>query len=225
MSKFLQQDWKIHPPLDEAVDEDGNTKWKILVEWMMAVHNKYELSSRCFHIAINMLKEELIQFLDIQLDDIQLIALACTMEVVTRWYRAPEILLGDKYYGRHGSAVDIWSLGCIMAELLLPIPPELHVSPLLPGQNEDDQLSKTFQLFGVPNEEIWQDVSLFHKFTPKMYPCWSPKENIVRQRLVKLLPMLDQDGIDLMLGLLRLDPSERLSAKKALEHPWLKTSS
>lgn len=68
-----------------------------------------------------------------------------THMVVTLWYRAPELLLGCKLYS---TAIDMWSLGCIMAELL-------QKEPLLPGKTELEQLDKMFKLLGTPNEKIW----------------------------------------------------------------------
>jgi len=64
-----------------------------------------------------------------------------TQLVVTLWYRAPELLLGAKVYG---AAIDVWSLGCIFAELVLR-------KPLLPGQGEIDQIDKIFKLLGTPS--------------------------------------------------------------------------
>eukprot|EP00959_Pyramimonas_sp_CCMP1952_P433559 9079085-Pyramimonas_sp.AAC.1 len=72
-----------------------------------------------------------------------------THMVVTLWYRAPELLLGTKLYS---TAVDIWSLGCIMAELL-------SKEPLLNGRTEIEQLDKMFKLLGTPNEKIWPGFS------------------------------------------------------------------
>lgn len=68
-----------------------------------------------------------------------------THQVVTRWYRAPELLFGARKYG---TGIDLWAVGCILAELLLR-------KPLLPGETDLDQLSKIFQVMGTPNEENW----------------------------------------------------------------------
>lgn len=65
--------------------------------------------------------------------------------VVTLWYRAPELLLGTRLYS---TAIDAWSLGCIMAELL-------SKEPLLNGRTELEQLDKMFKLLGTPSEKIW----------------------------------------------------------------------
>src|SRR5690606_4234317 len=72
-----------------------------------------------------------------------------THEVITLWYRPPEILLGGKQYS---TPVDIWSIGCIFAEML-------SGEPLFPGDCEIDQLFRIFRALGTPNEETWPDVS------------------------------------------------------------------
>ena len=73
-----------------------------------------------------------------------------TPRVVTLWYRAPELLLfGNSEYD---TAVDMWSCGCILAELLLG-------HPLLPGDNELDQVARMFRLLGAPNDKIWPGYS------------------------------------------------------------------
>lgn len=68
-----------------------------------------------------------------------------TSQVVTRWYRAPELLYGASMYG---PGVDIWAIGCILAELLLRC-------PFLPGESDLDQLSKITQVCGVPDDSVW----------------------------------------------------------------------
>lgn len=68
-----------------------------------------------------------------------------TCQVITRWYRPPELLYGGRYYG---TAVDIWSVGCIFAELMLRI-------PYLPGESDMDQIKTIFRALGTPTEEDW----------------------------------------------------------------------
>ena len=77
-----------------------------------------------------------------------------THQVVTRWYRCPELLFGAKQYGTN---IDIWSVGCILGELLLR-------SPLFPGESDLDQLTKIFQVLGSPTEETWP-VCCFYRFS------------------------------------------------------------
>ncbi|KAL3277345.1 hypothetical protein HHI36_012696 [Cryptolaemus montrouzieri] len=87
-----------------------------------------------------------------------------THEVVTMWYRAPELLLGSKIYC---TGVDIWSLGCILAEMIIK-------KAFFPGDSEIDQLYKIFRIMGTPNEDIWKGVSLYPDFKPS-FPKWKPK--------------------------------------------------
>ncbi|KAF9208412.1 Cyclin-dependent kinase catalytic subunit [Haplosporangium sp. Z 27] len=120
-----------------------------------------------------------------------------THEVVTLWYRAPEILLGSRHYS---TAVDMWSVGCIFAEMITR-------KPLFPGDSEIDELFKIFRLRGTPNEEIWPGVSA-HKDWKQEFPQWS------RKPLESVLPQLDKDGIDLLSQMMEYDPARRISAKR-----------
>lgn len=89
-----------------------------------------------------------------------------THEVVTLWYRAPEILLGTKVYD---TGVDIWSLACIFAEMILP-------KPLFAGDSEIDQLLRIFRTLGTPDDKVWPGVSQLPDYKPK-FPKWE-KTNI-----------------------------------------------
>ncbi|KAH9300690.1 hypothetical protein KI387_012273, partial [Taxus chinensis] len=136
-----------------------------------------------------------------------------THMVVTLWYRAPELLLGAKQYS---TAIDMWSLGCIMAEFLAK-------EPLFNGKSEIDQLDKIFRTLGTPNEKIWPDfVNL-----PRV------KCNFVKQPYNKLRdkfpptsftgkPTLSESGFDLLNRLLTYDPNKRLTAEEALKHEWFR---
>ncbi|KAK9236133.1 kinase-like domain-containing protein [Lipomyces kononenkoae] len=126
-----------------------------------------------------------------------------THEVVTLWYRAPEILLGGRQYS---TGVDIWSIGCIFAEMVTR-------KPLFPGDSEIDEIFKIFRLLGTPDEDMWPGVSLLPDFKTT-FPQWSRKD------IAKHIPALDQDGIDLLESFLVYDPSCRISAKRALQHPY-----
>jgi len=135
-----------------------------------------------------------------------------THMVVTLWYRAPELLLGCKLYS---TAIDMWSLGCIMAELL-------QKEPLLPGKTELEQLDKMFKLLGTPNEKIWPG---FNKLpTVKKVKFAEQKFNNLRNKFPPVNtaggPALSDEGFDLLNKLLTYDPEKRISAQDALDHPW-----
>ncbi|CAH6776445.1 cyclin-dependent kinase 3 [Phodopus roborovskii] len=126
-----------------------------------------------------------------------------THEVVTLWYRAPEILLGSKFYS---TAVDVWSTGCIFAEMVTG-------KPLFPGDSEIDQLFRIFRTLGTPSEAIWPGVSRMPDFQSS-FPRWT------RKGLEEIVPSLGPEGKDLLLHFLQYDPSQRISAKTALAHPY-----
>ncbi|CAG11763.1 unnamed protein product [Tetraodon nigroviridis] len=126
-------------------------------------------------------------------------------QVVTLWYRAPEILLGCKYYS---TAVDIWSLGCIFAEMVTR-------RALFPGDSEIDQLFRIFRTLGTPDETVWPGVTSLPDYKPS-FPKWA------RQELSKVAPLLDEDGRELLGEMLKYDPNKRLSAKNALVHRFFR---
>ncbi|KAJ1722094.1 Cyclin-dependent kinase catalytic subunit [Coemansia erecta] len=126
-----------------------------------------------------------------------------THEVVTLWYRSPEILMGSRHYS---IGMDMWSIGCIFAEMV-------QRRPLFPGDSEIDEIFKIFRILGTPTEKVWPDVTLLPDYK-KSFPQWQPKN------LSTLLPGLDADGIDLLKHMLIYDPARRISAKQALAHPY-----
>ncbi|KAL0710945.1 hypothetical protein Bca4012_017923 [Brassica carinata] len=133
-----------------------------------------------------------------------------THEIVTLWYRAPEVLLGSTHYS---TGVDMWSVGCIFAEMVRRI-------ALFPGESEFQQLLHIFRLLGTPTEKQWPGVMTLRDW--HVYPKWEPQD------LSRVVPSLSPEGLDLltsealnkMQSMLRYNPAERISAKAALDHPY-----
>lgn len=124
--------------------------------------------------------------------------------VVTLWYRAPELLLGQTQYS---TAVDMWSVGCIFAELLLK-------KPLFRGKSEIDQLHQIIKILGTPTERIWPGYASLPNM--KIITLPSQSYNYLRSNF----PSLSEHGLDLLNRLFTYDPLKRISAEKALLHPW-----
>jgi negative regulator of PHO system len=124
-------------------------------------------------------------------------------EVVTLWYRAPDVLLGSRMYS---TSIDIWSAGCIMAEMYTG-------RPLFPGTNNEDQLLKIFRLLGTPNEQTWPNISQFPEYK-------SPQVIYPQQHISQVLSNIDNCGLDLLSRMLQYQPQMRISAKDALNHSY-----
>ncbi|KAI9259901.1 serine/threonine-protein kinase pef1 [Sporodiniella umbellata] len=124
-------------------------------------------------------------------------------EVVTLWYRAPDVLLGSRMYS---TSIDIWSAGCIMAEMYTG-------RPLFPGTTNEDQLQKIFRLLGTPTEQTWPSISQFPEYKP-------PQVIYPPQHIAQVLTAIDPIGIDLLHQMLQYQPQLRVNAKDALEHAY-----
>ncbi|KAJ7534172.1 hypothetical protein O6H91_13G082500 [Diphasiastrum complanatum] len=131
---------------------------------------------------------------------------ALTSRVVTLWYRPPELLLGATEYG---VAVDLWSTGCILAELLAG-------KPITPGRTEVEQLHKIFKLCGSPSEEYWKRSKLPHAtiFKPQQ-----PYKRCIADTF-KSFPI---SSLALIETLLSIEPDERGTASAALMSDFFTT--
>nr|CAG4651917.1 EOG090X081V [Triops cancriformis] len=125
-------------------------------------------------------------------------------EVVTLWYRPPDVLFGAKLYT---TSIDMWSAGCIFAELANA------GRPLFPGSDVEDQLKRIFKLLGTPTEETWRDVTLLPDYKP--FPLYPPNLN-----WSQIVPKLSPKGRELLQKLLVCNPALRMSAEDAMAHPY-----
>lgn len=125
-----------------------------------------------------------------------------THEVVTLWYRAPEILLGSNVYS---TAVDVWSAGCIFAEMFAG-------RPIFKGDGELEQLLLIFRIRGTPTDETWPSVTSLRDWHP--YPMWSSLPLAIA---VDWRTHPDDEALALLSKMLTLDPAKRISALEAIE--------
>lgn len=128
-------------------------------------------------------------------------------EIVTLWYRAPEIILGATCLS---TALDIWSMGCIFAEMATA------GSVLFRGTNEIDQLFQVFKILGTPTDSVWPGVDAFKHWNPE-FPKWTAVD------LASVVPQLGPDGIDLLKSMVQYRPAARISARNALKHPYFRS--
>lgn len=140
--------------------------------------------------------------------------LILTHEVATRWYRAPELLFGARSYG---ASVDMWSAGCILAELILRVPIFCTTKE---RDNDLGQLGKIFNIMGTPNESNWQNVTSLPNYVE-----FEPREPMNLQPLFRSSSSSSDEALlELLLKLLSLDPLKRISAMGALKHAYFSTA-
>ncbi|KRZ18204.1 Cyclin-dependent kinase 7, partial [Trichinella zimbabwensis] len=125
-----------------------------------------------------------------------------TSQVVTRWYRCPELLFGAKYYG---VGVDMWAVGCIFAEMLLR-------APLFPGESDLDQLRRIADVLGTPTEEDWEHMRNLPDFV-----SMNPNPGIPLQQI---FITADNDLLMLLSSLLKYDPLKRYDSEQALQSDY-----
>ncbi|KAI8904312.1 kinase-like domain-containing protein [Gorgonomyces haynaldii] len=120
-----------------------------------------------------------------------------TEYVATRWYRAPEIMLSHQTYSK---AIDLWSVGCILGELL-------KRAPLFKGKDYVDQLNKILAVLGTPSDNAQNYVKSLPKYNKVPW--------------AHVIPEAHQDALDLLESLLKFNPHERIDVDQALKHPYL----
>nr|CAD2138721.1 unnamed protein product [Meloidogyne enterolobii] len=125
-------------------------------------------------------------------------------EVVTLWYRPPDVLLGSTEYTTH---IDMWAVGCIIYEMLTNL-------PLFPGSSPTEQLKLIFQKLGTPNSETHPEL----KELPGFKKCRNFRQH--SPKCLICLPRLDTITVDLLLKLLKYDGNKRIGAVKAMRHPF-----
>ena len=129
-----------------------------------------------------------------------------TSNVITRWYRPPELLFGAKHYS---GAVDIWSVGLVFAELVIR-------APYIAGDTEVHQVSLICQAIGTPTEENWPGVTKLEGYTvPESVNPVRGKDHYLA-----MFGTAGSEGVDLLMGMLILDPQKRITARETLEHGW-----
>ncbi|KAI7867739.1 kinase-like domain-containing protein [Spinellus fusiger] len=129
-----------------------------------------------------------------------------TSQVVTRWYRSPELLFGAKEYSY---SVDIWAVGCIFAELMLR-------TPYVAGDSDVDQLTKIFHALGTPTETDWPGMSSLSDFIQfKLFP---------KVPLGQYFTAAGTDALDLLDKMLVFDPNKRWTAEECLHHSYFRNA-
>lgn len=129
-----------------------------------------------------------------------------TSRIASMWYRAPEILLSYREYTK---AVDIWSTGCILAELL-------GRKPIFDGKDYVDQLNHILQVLGTPSEETLQEIA-----SQKVHNYILQFGNIPGTSFENILPRANPEALALLKKMLEFDPKLRITVDEALEHPYL----
>jgi len=130
-----------------------------------------------------------------------------TEYIATRWYRAPEIVLGSTVYSK---AVDMWAVGCIIAELYIG-------RPLFPGKSTVDQINRIMEITGRPTEQQVDEIfggSSAHLLLEKV-------SRTMTRSIESLLPNANEDAIDLVKRLLQFCPKDRLTIEQTLQHPYV----
>lgn len=126
--------------------------------------------------------------------------------VTTRWYRAPELVMEDKKYT---TAIDVWSLGCIFAEMLVG-------RTIFPGRDRINQLDRIMQVLGTPSEEDITGIG-----SPEAHTYIARREKLPRVPWRSIVPPeVKDDAVDLLDKMLQFNPAKRITVDEALAHPY-----
>ncbi|OBS72354.1 hypothetical protein A6R68_13067 [Neotoma lepida] len=128
-------------------------------------------------------------------------------EVVTLWYRPPDVLLGSSEYS---TQIDMWGVGCIFFEMA-------SGRPLFPGSTVEDELHLIFRLLGTPSQETWPGVSSNDEFKNYNFPKYKA------QPLINHAPRLDSEGIELITKFLQYESKKRVPAEEAMKHVYFRS--
>lgn len=125
-------------------------------------------------------------------------------EVVTLWYRPPDILLGSTDYSTH---IDMWGVGCIFYEMATG-------RPLFPGSTVEEELHFIFKLLGTPTEQSWPGISSNEEFVTYNYPQYRA------DTLSNHTPRLSSEGVELLSEFLQFEGKKRISADDSMNHRY-----
>ncbi|XP_008410077.1 cyclin-dependent kinase 17 isoform X2 [Poecilia reticulata] len=144
-------------------------------------------------------------------------------EVVTLWYRPPDVLLGSSEYS---TQIDMWGVGCIFYEMAAG-------RPLFPGSTVEDELHLIFRLLGTPTEDSWPGISSIDEFRSYKFSKYKPQPLINHapsphtesgnEQVFVVMPRLDNDGIELLSSFLKYESKKRISADEAMRQPYFRT--
>ena len=137
-------------------------------------------------------------------------------EAVTLWYRSPDVIMGSTNYGL---PVDMWSVGCIFAEMASGV-------PMFNAKTEHEQLLRMFKILGSPTKDTWPSMSKYPNTKTMMErpgmdkPCASSLEDYCERHNIN---RIGEHGMDLLKKMLRYEPADRITADDALEHEFFKS--